>query len=167
MTAHSETTPCPKFTRKKARCARTEYLKKEDRLLLRRYIKRLTRLIKKHNDVSRLNRELYLDSLLQLSAPENKDMADEIGYNALLLAVEDLLSTKISDHDKETQLLGVRDQKLEETIFNASLDRWELRYCGGSRVLVSADTKSMWIYKDDCIRADQTARLNDAMTLFC
>lgn len=134
---------------------------------MRRYIKRLIRLVKRHRDVSELHHPLYLDSLLHLSAPENRDMAAEIGYDALLYAVEDLLYEKISKHDKETFLLGVCDQRLEETSFNASLEAWELRYCNGLRVFVSSDTRSMRAYTDESTQAESNTRFNDAMTFFC
>lgn len=164
MTAQPEMTPSPTFSK---RCARTQCLKERDRKLLRRYIKRLVRLVKRRKDVSELDYPLYLDSLFHLSAPENRDMAAEIGYGALLCAVEELLCEKISEHDKETHLLGIGNRQLEKTLFNSSLQAWELRYCDGLRVFVSADTRSIWIYTDETIRAERAMRLNDAMTFFC
>jgi len=104
---------------------------------------------------------------MHLSAPENRDMAAEIGYDALLYAVEELLYEKISKHDKETVLLGVCDQRLEETSYNASLEAWELRYCSGLRVFVSSDTRSMRAYTGEMTQAESNTRLSDAMTFFC
>ena len=191
MAGQAGMTPSSNPPQKRARRTRIKVLDKDDRKRLRAYVNGI---VKQIEDVGPhvLSEWLYQAPMKCLCAPENEDIAAEIGFPKVIDAIdnsfarkmnkydEESLRCKIAEYDDETRLLGICDRRLVRTSFNLTMSAWELWYTGGVCIYVFidalsiwnhspvfCDTLSMWTYKDNSIQDEIAARLDDAMTLRC